>query len=296
MRYQVKSTSGKYSVEVEIENVTEEQYELSVENLKKRLETQRNFEALAATFMEAIITCPNANPSDLWRHLVYRPYLAIKGDQSWKRAGGQALEIFFVNFYNSYLRPHGIQMLWLSRALATIAFREMGILEQVGRSKLDLALIGQCDDRTWRVFGGVHVKASIAERITDDVPASQAMMNANMLSGGYFSPLVTLDMKAFPPPHGDEVNRGELQFPQRRGDESDKRNYFERDGLFSVCYSYNLRTPPTPSDLQVAALIKTLDFSNPGFDVFMQDTIAAWNKRKRELCESRPPTHLFTEY
>jgi hypothetical protein len=246
------------------------------------------FDAIANTFFEAIELCPKANPSDLWRYLVYRPYLQQRSDQSWKRAGGQGLEVFFVRFYNPRFAQLGIKLVWLSRAGATTAFTEMGIVNRVGRSKLDLAFLGRCSDNTWRVFGGAHVKASLAERISDDVPASVAMQEK-----GYFSPLLTLDMKAFPPPHGDEINRGELRYPQRAGEQSDKRNYFERDGLFSGCYSYNLRTPPTPPEYQAKARIETLSFSEGSSDVFMKDALSAWNSSKKSLCSQMKPTALI---
>jgi BsaWI restriction endonuclease type 2 len=295
MKVIVKSSNGLQSKEVELEHVTKEQYTQILANLRERLETSKNFEAITASYIEAIRECPQANPSDLWRYLIYRPYLEIKGDQSWKRAGGQALENAFSSIYNPLFAKSGIRLVVLSRSTATSAFTEMGIVGQVGRSKLDIVLLGRCDDHTWRVFGGLHVKASIAERISDDVPASQAMMNAKSLDGGYYSALVTLDMKAFPPPHGDELNRGELQFPQKAGNESDKRNYFERDGFFHACFSYNLRTPPTPLGRVVAASIFTLSFSNTKPDIFMQGVIAAWTQRSIQLCLQKPPSVLLAE-
>lgn len=284
----VTSPDSKHSIVVILENVSDDQYSLISRFLSERLAAgDKAFDAIAATFVKAIRLCPDANPSDLWRYLVYRPYLSQRSDQSWKRAGGQGLEVFLVNYYNPLFQKHGIKLVWLSRAGATTAFSEMGIVDRVGRSKLDIALIGRCSDDTWRVFGGAHVKASLAERISDDVPASVAMQEK-----GYFTPLLTLDMKAFPPPHGDEVNRGELQFPQRPGEQSDKRNYFERDGLFSCCYSYNQRTPPTPEGSHAKAKIKTLYFSEGSTDCFMDDTILAWNSAKTLLCSQMEPTAL----
>lgn len=284
----VTSPDNKHSLVVNLENVSDDQYRLVLKFLSERLAAgDKAFNAIAATFIKAIRLCPNANPSDLWRYLVYRPYLRLRSDQSWKRAGGQALEVFFATFYNPLFERHGIKLVCLSRAGGTTAVTEMGIINRVGRSKLDIALLGRCSDSTWRVFGGAHIKASLAERISDDVPASIAM-----LEKGYFSPLLTLDMKAFPPPHGDDVNRGELQFPQRAGEQSDKRNYFERDGLFSCCYSYNLRTPSTPEGAQAKAKIKTLGFSEDAIDTFISDTIRAWNSSKALLCSQMKPTAL----
>lgn len=284
----VTSPDNKHSLVVDLENVSDGQYRLVLGFLSERLaDGDKAYNAISATFIKAIRLCPDANPSDLWRYLVYRPYLGLRSDQSWKRAGGQALEVFFATFYNPLFDRHGIKLVCLSRTGGTTALTEMGIIDRVGRSKLDIAFLGRCSDGTWRVFGGAHVKASLAERISDDVPASTAM-----LEKGYFSPLLTLDMKAFPPPHGDDVNRGELQFPQRAGEQSDKRNYFERDGLFSGCYSYNLRTPPTPEDAQAKAKIKTLTFCEDVTDIFMSDTISAWDFSKALRCSQLEPTTL----
>ena len=232
----VSSPDGQFAAVVDLQDVSQESYDSAVGLLAEELASGNSaFKAISTTFYHALERSPKANPSDLWRYLVYQPYLRMRSDQSWKRAGGQGLEEFFVRFYDPLLAQFGIRLIGLSRSTATQALSEMGLLDRVGRSKLDIALIGTCPDHTQRVFGGLHVKGSLAERISDDVPASMAMQDKR-----YFSPLLTLDMKAFPPPHGDEVNRGELQFPRRAGEVSDKRNIFERDGLFTACFSYNL--------------------------------------------------------
>ena len=96
----------------------------------------------------------------------------------------------------------------------------------------------------WRVFGAAHVKASIAERIQDDVPASRAFMDS-----GFVSIALTMDAKSYPPPHGDCVNYGELGGRSVGVDkERLKRNYIEQDGQFDGLFSFNLRTPSSPPD------------------------------------------------
>jgi hypothetical protein len=122
-------------------------------------------------------------------------------------------------------------------------------------------------------------KGSLAERIQDDVPASMAMMRA-----GYWSGFFTVDAKAFPPPHGDAVVRGELGF---RGDPDGalKRNYFERDGQFDNCYSYNLRTIPSTGDTHSGKRIYRLSFNDPKPDQFMGDVIERWQEMKKRLCK-----------
>jgi hypothetical protein len=119
----------------------------------------------------------------------------------------------------------------ISKPKKLAALKAMGIAGVVGSDKLDVGLF---IDDTDRIFGGVHVKASLAERVSDDVPCSRAMMN-----NGYFSPLWTLDVKSFPPPQGDLVNRGELGTP---ANPSEKCKYVEEHGDFDHMFSGNART------------------------------------------------------
>jgi hypothetical protein len=184
--------------------------------------------------------------------------------QSWKRASGDALEMVVEAIYAPVLLPHGIHIsALLSRADAKTVLKEIGLTGKVGDSKLDMVLRIDVNDRP-EVFGGVHVKASLAERVSDDIPCSRAMMDA-----GYFSPLWTLDVKSFPPP-GDLVNRGELGTPQRP---SDKRKYVEHHGDFDHCYSANSRTTPSVPPTQSGKAIYVLDLLNQP-DHFAAETIS----------------------
>jgi BsaWI restriction endonuclease type 2 len=115
------------------------------------------------------------------------------------------------------------------------------------------------------IFGGVHVKASLAERVSDDVPASRAMMGA-----GYYSPLWTLDVKSFPPPRGDLINRGELGSP---ANPSVKRGYIEEHGEFDACYSANARSVPSLIETPSGKRIYRIRL-NEQPDQFIQDVIA----------------------
>ena len=93
-----------------------------------------------------------------------------------------------------------------------------------------------------RMIGVIHVKASFAERRTDDVPMSQALVYAR-----YISPLWTMDCKSFPSP--EPVNRGELGkiFTGEGQDQRNaKRKDIENDDFFSACFSYNRNTRPNP--------------------------------------------------
>jgi hypothetical protein len=100
-----------------------------------------------------------------------------------------------------------------------------------------------------------------------------------MMEAGYWSGFFTLDAKAFPPPHGDGVVRGELGF-RSTPEGALKRNYFERDGQFDNCYSYNLQTIPSANETISGKKIYTLSFSDPKPDQFMQDVIQNWHKVK----------------
>lgn len=218
----------------------------------------RNRDAIFQALNIAITRFPDVNPSDIYHHIVYRIYLReytkTQADRSWVRAGGEAFELFLQTLYNSRLNAKGIFVKWLlNDALRTSALREMGIQDEVGGSKLDIALYGQVNGRMV-AFGGIHAKASLAERVSDDVPCSVAMMKK-----GLSSYLVTLDAKSFPPPTGDLVNRGELG---SIASPSDKRAYIEAHGSFDACFSYNLRSEPSGTRTQSGRRIYVSTFSD----------------------------------
>lgn len=271
----VYDAQGNKSVDVDVEGISEAEYNDIIAFYDDALKKQKKSVAVASSYIYALKKCPGANPADIWWHVIYRYYLSGNSDQSWKRTAGFALEIAFVGYYNPLFEPYGIRMECITGERAFQVMREMGIVDKVGRSKLDIVIEGRCGNagvlETYRVFGGLHVKSSLAERIQDDVPASLAMMEA-----GYWSGFFTLDAKAFPPPHGDAVVRGELGF-RNTPEGALKRNYFERDGQFDNCYSYNLRTIPSEGDTPSGKRIYRLSFSDPKPDQFMQDVIERWN-------------------
>lgn len=209
--------------------------------LNKEHNTLKNREAIYQALSFAIGNWPQVNPSDLYHHIVYRLYLReynkTQADRSWVRAGGEALELFIESHYAPILKPHNIGIRWLVKPADKVAaLSQMGLTDLVGGSKLDIALYGKVGAREI-IFGGIHLKASLAERVSDDVPCSEAMIKK-----GYSSYLVTLDAKSFPPPLGDLINRGEFGTLTNA---SDKRKYIETHGSFSACYSYNLRSVPS---------------------------------------------------
>lgn len=261
-------------VVIDLPGVSKVAYRGTAEKLDKALRnlTTKNRDAIRGAFLYVLHKCPTANASDLWHHVVYRLYCEIIGrhrgqdpKQSWVRAGGEALELVVQDLYSPVLVPHGVKIQALiGRDLQKKALEEMGIEHDVGAAKLDMALY-KAQGNQWKIFGGVHVKASLAERVSDDVPASRAMMRK-----GYYSPLWTLDVKSFPPPHGDLVNRGELGSPESP---SEKRKYIEEHGDFDGCYSANTRTVPSAGQTTSTKRIYRIDISCQP-DKFAQAIIA----------------------
>lgn len=256
----LRLTVNRVQVEIDLPGLTETAYKQTRALLARSLGTPKikNREAIVLAFLYVLRQCPEANPSDLWHHVVYRLYCDIfsrhrsqNPGQSWVRASGEALEQFLQQWYSPVLVSRGIEVLALiSSSQKRRALEEMGLSQEVGAAKLDVALylVGATDRR---IFGGIHVKASLAERVSDDVPASEAMMRK-----GFFSPLWTLDVKSFPPPHGDLINKGELGTPTNP---SEKRRYVEEHGSFDNCYSANSRSVPsagaTPSGKRIFTIV-----------------------------------------
>lgn len=239
-------TSNGVIIIIHLEHVEKKTFHDASTMLSDALENgMKNRDAIADAFLFMLQRSPGANPSDLWHHAVYRLYcsLCIARDardpkQSWVRASGEALELAIQRWYAPVLSPQGIEIrTFISRVQKKEALDAMGLLKKVGDSKLDIGLYITKQSGDSHIVGSVHVKASLAERISDDIPASRALMRR-----GYLSPLWTLDVKSFPPPHGDLVNRGELGTPTHP---SEKRKYIAAHGDFDHCYSANTRSVPS---------------------------------------------------
>lgn len=221
--------------------------------------------AVEATFWEAMQTWPHANPTDVWGFVVARGYLDAfnhpatfaRGDlgQSWKRTGGWALERILVTHYAPFLNRQGV------RLYAPTPSHKDELLGQLrGRvnvrleaDKVDVLLTLHVGGKE-RCFGVVHVKNSFAERRTDDVDMSRALVEA-----GYVSPLWTMDCKSWPgshPQHSGELGR---PLPSPR---SAKRVDIEDDRYFSRCFSYNRNTIRTPAEPPTRGRIEVCDFSS----------------------------------
>lgn len=240
----------------------------------------KNRDAICSAFVGLVQVSPRANPSDLWHHVVYRLYCEIlpqtrqqNPSQSWVRSSGDALELFLERWYGPVLQPHGVSIAALiGRARKRAMLAEFGISDSVGDSKLDVALARIKTQDQHKPFGGVHVKASLAERISDDIPCSRALQRKGLLS-----PLWTLDVKSFPPPHGDLVNWGELGSPD---EPSEKRKYVEDHGDFDHCYTANTRSNPSSRKTRSGKRIIVLNLSEQP-DQFARDVIAAAKKARR---------------
>ncbi len=238
--------------------------------------------AVARTFLRAMELWPHANPSDIWWFVVSRAYhdpfnhpahyARLDLGQSWKRTGGWALEEILVRHYGPALTEEGVRIVIATTAERRRYISQLAVADRLEADKMDVLLLGDQGGEA-RCFGVVHVKASFAERRTDDVPMSKALVDA-----GYCSPLWTMDCKSTP---GQEpVNRGELGEPMVSGVDkrSAKRKDIEDDGYFSACFSYNRRTRPTPSEQPARGRIYVCDFSDPAGDAFARFVVDAWKR------------------
>ena len=241
-------------------------------------------DSVAEAFLLATRTWPAANPSDLWWFIVYRAYCDPSNhpgesagrdlDQSWKRTGGWALEEVLVRHYGDHLRSRGIGLSIPKGQQKRDLLAQPSIPGGVTLAKVDVVLTGQT--RGAEVcFGVVHVKSSFAERRTDDVPLSEAL-----IASGYTSPLWTMDCKSAP--SARPQNRGELGQPWTGGSDtrSDKRKDIEDRGRFSACFSCNANTIPTPSRFLTESRVVVCGFRDPD-DRFSRFLLDAWDRFKR---------------
>jgi hypothetical protein len=284
----IYSDNREKSVVVDIDNVTDDDYEAIKKNFINLLQTEKAFEAIASGFLFAVHLCPKANPSDLWQHIIYRTYIEQgRNGQSWKRASGHGFEVAFTRLYNPHLAKYGIRMAKLSTNTAVKALGKMGLNGKIAASKMDVIFEGYCTESDkWKIFGVAHFKASLAERIQDDAPASRVIMNHEFISVA-----ITLDSKSYPPPFGNGINYGELGGRTSLAgirENQPKRDYFEKYGDFTNCYSYNLRTPASPSVTESGSRIKTLSFAEIQPDDFVKDISDTWEKIKEDSCAKLP--------
>lgn len=276
---------AKYDAQYVLEKARIQQFQNVIKTLRDGLArpagtNQGQIEAIksdsvARAFLAAVQAWPHANPSDLWWFAIYRAYCdpfnhpaqyaRLDFAQSWKRTGGWALEKVLVQHYAPFLRQNHINLYIANDAEKQALVDTLRIDDRVEADKIDVILKGDTP-RGPQFFGVVHVKASIAERRTDDVPMSAALIRA-----GFTSPLWTMDCKSTP--SSRPVNRGELG--NADGRRSAKRRDIEDDGYFTGCFSYNRNTQPSQPGPPEERRVHVCDFSNPD-DAFSRFVIERW--------------------
>lgn len=269
-----------------LNNATVDEFEVILKTLRdglahvvavdERLREAIKTDAVATSFMTAVRIWPHANPSDLWWFLVYRAYCdpynhpsrfaRLDLTQSWKRTGGWALEEVVVRHYGPFLKNHGVNIFIGAASQKRAIVETLAVGDRIEADKIDVILSGTQPAKE-QFFGVVHVKSSFAERRTDDVP-----MSAALIRNGFTSPLLTMDCKSTPAV--SPVNRGELgaALGQRR---SAKRKDIEDEGYFSGCFSYNRNTIPSSDQLPPERRVYNCDFSNPD-DSFSRFILQRW--------------------
>ena len=265
----------QFDAEYSLPGATQHQFDEVLKVLRDGLAPRnKKADAVANSFLRAVQTWPEANPSDLWIFLINHAYCdrsnhpeahaRLNLEQSWKRTSGWALERVLVSHYGEFLSDKGVRLEIPNKS------HKADLLSHLNDSRIipDKAdvLITYGDAGTGELLGVVHVKASIAERRTDDVPMSLALIEAGLLSVFW-----TMDAKAFPSDH--PVNLGEFG-DVVEGQKSDKRLDFEEHGNFSACFSYNRNTVPTVLETATARIF-TCDFTNPddSFSHFLFDDV-----------------------
>lgn len=266
-----------------LQDATVDEFEVVIKTLRDGLARLSNVngdlgeaiktDSVARAFLKAVEVWPDANPSDLWWFVIYRAYCdpfnhparfaRLDFTQSWKRTGGWALEEVLVRHYGPFLRQNGVKLFIADAATKQVLVERLDVGDRLEADKIDVVLTGGRDER---FFGVVHVKASFAERRTDDVPMSTALTRA-----GYTSPLWTMDCKSTPA--ALPTNRGELG--EIHGRRSAKRKDIEDEGYFTGCFSYNLNTRPSEATLAPDSRVYVCDFRNPD-DAFSRFILERW--------------------
>jgi hypothetical protein len=276
---------GSHETSYKIRNATVAEFDQMLIILMNGLVRGEKAEAVVDAFLYATQTWPHVNPSDLWYFAIPRAFqdpfnhpaasMDVDQAQSWKRTGGWALERVFMNHYNRSITEHGFRIVIPSRLEKVEYFREVGLGEHGIIDKADLLIIRSDPQGPGTCFGVAHVKASFAERRTDDVPLSQAL-----IAEGFTSPLLTMDCKGSPA--AVALNRGELgRSWDGAGDDhrGQKRLDIERDGKFDACFSFNLRTEPTPTNINAVAriFVQSFDVADDA-DPFLSHIQAGWDR------------------
>ena len=279
---------ANFDASYRLENATVQEFETVVKTLRDGLSRLAVAEqglseaiktgAVARAFLKAVEVWPEANPSDLWWFVIYRAYCdpynhpaqfaRLDFTQSWKRTGGWALEEVLVQYYGPYLKKQGIKLFIGDGAVKDSILKKIKVKARLEADKIDVLLLG---GKFEEFFGVVHVKASFAERRTDDVPMSEALARA-----GYTTPLWTMDCKSTP----SEKPRNKGELGEVDGERSAKRRDIEDEGYFTGCFSYNKNTLQSGKKVPEERRIYVCDFKNQD-DAFSQFIIKRWQKFQR---------------
>jgi hypothetical protein len=178
------------------------------------------------------------------------------------------LEEVLVQYYGPYLKKQGIKLFIGDGAVKDSILKKIKVKARLEADKIDVLLLG---GKFEEFFGVVHVKASFAERRTDDVPMSEALARA-----GYTTPLWTMDCKSTP----SEKPRNKGELGEVDGERSAKRRDIEDEGYFTGCFSYNKNTLQSGKKVPEERRIYVCDFKNQD-DAFSQFIIKRWQKFQR---------------
>lgn len=213
--------------------------------------------AIHVALTYAINKDPSVNKRDIWK-LIQDEYVdnlrqrfpdQQDPGQSYRRASGDAWEMFIEEYLNSndHLRRAGIRAVRLRGEDFTKLTAALGA--EIRVRDVDFFLQGVDNNGLTRVFGALFPKASYAERIRADEPASRTLMGTGMWTAS-----VTLDAR-------DELGTEERPSVKRQT---------INNGAFDGCYSFNENTHAGPRIHIVRCTERGM--RNP----LIRDIIGAW--------------------
>src|ERR1039458_504878 len=160
----LQSPDGRQQVTVNVEGITPAKYQQVSDQLGVELERRtQTYVGVANAMRLSLRLCHDANPADLWVHLIYNQFRTryARSDQSWKRVSGQALEQVIMDVYNQRLQANHIRIRF-GKAADAVSF---GLVERgLGSAKTDLVVEREHNGHQV-LFGVLHCKSSIAERL-----------------------------------------------------------------------------------------------------------------------------------
>lgn len=213
---------------------------------------------VALTF--AINKNPGVNKREIWK-LIENEYITNLREsfpeqrepaQSYRRASGEAWEMFVEDYINSntMLKKRGLRAVQLSGE----DFRRLvsSLDLSIRPRDVDLFVQGINENGEVEIFGALFPKASYAERIRADEGPSRSLMDK-----GLWTATITLD------------TREELGTEDRPSVKRETIN----SGAFDGCYSFNEHTEPGGRVHVVRCTVRGM--TNP----LVRDIVRAWDNR-----------------